>query len=241
MKQILMALAILGYTYTGAEAQTKTTTTTRTTHKTTTNCSVTYGQNYKVCKKGSKYYTCGVRPSTQTCKSMTAKPHTAVLAKTQDTPAPAFTGSANSPYAENYSVCKGNGDYHICNESPNSLNSVKTKTVKRTSNTPQPRPITKTTEISPNGVIAVSSTQTYTGNYPNEQQNQVGDVPQNQSLIMTDNTLEPVIVVGRRDSINNANAPYHGKNSPQYDGVERNKARNLNTPPQSPNATFDGK
>lgn len=232
MKKLFIALLILGCTGMSADAQTTKTTTT--VKKTTKTCKVTYGQNYKVCKKGSKYYTCGTRPATSTCTNMTVAPKTAILTSNKETPAPVQTTSGTSPYAKNYKVCKGNGDYHICNETPTVMNSVPAGTA-QPAPTANKRSVSSTT-VYPNGAVTTTSTQTYPTAVTNETQSTYfGNYPDQQNL-------SPVTVTGKRDTgINNANAPYHGKNSPQYDGVEKNKVRNLNTPPQSPNATFDGK
>ena len=237
MNKLIIALAICGFTAFSADAQT---TTTKTTVKKTTCKTEKYGQNYKVCKKNGKYYTCGVRPSTTTCSNMTAMPQlknpvwtAPVTTNTPAAPADGALGgtSANSQYAKNYPVCKGNGKYHICKpgESPNP-GGMTTTTATRGA-------VQKSTTVTPGGVVATTTTQTF--------MEQPAVAPQQQSLPYQDNsdfTLAPYTVVGRHDTgINNANAPYHGKSSPQYDGVDKNKGRNLNTPPQSPNSTFDAK
>lgn len=250
MKQMMMALAILGYSCISAEAQTTTKKTPQLKNPVRTNntvkvsssktCKVTYGQNYKVCKsKGGKYYTCGTRPSTMTCTDAqtkstytTTNPGDAAVVEQAQSYNGNMPAGSSSAYDKNYKVCNDNGTYHICGEDPNSEAALGAN-----SNAQQ---AAKTTTFYPNGVVTTTSTQTYpaqpavapvsqsletektyTGNYPNQ--------------------LPNVVVKGRADTINNANAPYHGKNSPQYDGLEKNKLRNLNTPPQSPNASFDGK
>lgn len=237
MKKLLIALALCGFTALSAEAQTTTKTTTV---KKTTCKTEAYGKNYKVCKKNGKYYTCGTRPATTTCNNLTAAPKLKNPAWTAPvtTTTPAATSdaalvgnSANSEYAKNYQVCKGSGKYHICKpgETPTAGG--------LTTTTANQGPAMRSTTVTSSGVIATTSTQTA--------MEQPVVAPQQQSIPYEDNsdvTLAPYTVTRRKDTgINNANAPYHGKNSPQYDGVEKNKARNLNTPPQSPNATFDGK
>ena len=218
MKQMMMALVILGCSCASAEAQTtktpqlknpvaKNNTITVNNGKT---CKVTYGQNYKVCRsEDGDYYTCGTRPSTMTC---------------------------TDPETGTHYTTTGNNDAEwtsVQHTSAYSAYTGKGKAQRR-------QPDVKTTTIWPSGVVTTTSTKTYTA--------QPAIAPESQSVETErtftgnyPNQLQPVIIKGRADSINNANAPYHGKNSPQYDGVEKNKLRNLNTPPQSPNATFDGK
>ncbi len=227
MKKALLALSILGFTCLSATAQTKTTTTT--TVRTETVKAVdtpNYAKNYKVCKGSSTYYTCGDKPSGKKRVTKTTKTNTATAAVTTTPAVP----SAQGPNAKNYKVCKGKGNYHICDQKPNVTNSVPRPANKIAIGASDNKPIIKTTTITENGVIATTTNQTAT-------QPSATVVPQSQSIAdQSTNTLAPATVIGHVDTINNANAPYHGKNSPQYDGAQKNKARNLNTPPQSPNA-----
>ncbi len=237
MKKLLIALALCGFTAMSAEAQTTTKTTTV---KKTTCKTEAYGKNYKVCKKNGKYYTCGTRPATTTCDNITAAPKlknpvwttpATTSTPTATTDAALVGNSANSQYAKNYQVCKGTGKYHICKPGEEPTTGGMTTT------TANQGPAMRSTTVTPSGVVATTSTQTA--------MEQPAVAPQQQSIPYEDNsdvTLAPYTVTGRKDTgINNANAPYHGKNSPQYDGVEKNKARNLNIPPDAPNATFYGK
>lgn len=217
MKKILLALTILGFTYISADAQTTTTTRTMVKRQTvkTTSTSVdtpNYAKNYKVCKGKTTYYTCGDKPSVTKKTKLVKEPKTAVAASNKD------------QFAQNYSVCKGKGDYHICNEQPNAMNSVKGPNTQAVSTVADTKPITKMTTVSENGVVATTSTQTYA-----TQPTVAPAAP----TTGNNNELESVTI---RDTVNNGTAPYHGERSPQYDGPARNKARNLNTPPQSPNA-----
>lgn len=230
MKKALLALTILGFTFLSAEAQTTTTTTRVKTETTKTAATDTpnYAKNYKVCKGKATYYVCGDKPSGKkrtTTTTKTKRTTTApMVATTTGTPG----ASTSSENAKNFKVCKSSGKYHICDQHPNSLNSVPAPKGKVATGKADPKPITKTTTITENGVIATTSTQTFA---------EQPVVPQSQSIAdQSNNTLAPVTVTGHVDTITNANAPYHGKNSPQYDGLQKNRARNLNTAPQSPNS-----
>lgn len=228
MKKALLALSILGVTCLSANAQTKTTTTTTTVSTETAKAVDTpnYAKNYKVCKGSSTYYVCGDKPSgkKRTAASKTTKARTATAAVTTTPAVP----SAQGPNAKNFKVCKGNGNYHICDEPQNATNTVPGPTTKLAVGTADKKPIKKTTTVTENGVVATTTTQTFA---------QPPATPKSQSIAdQSDNTLPVATVTGHVDTINNANAPYHGKNSPQYDGAQKNKARNLNTPPGSPNS-----
>ncbi len=232
MKQAIIALTLLTFTGISANAQSKTTTTT-TVRKVTTKAADTlnYAKNYKVCKGKATYYVCGDKPSGRkktvtTSKITNAGTKPAAVHTTAVVPG----GSVQSPNAKNFKVCKGKGNYHICDEKPNSSNSVPRPKDKIAIDASDNRPIIKTTTITENGVIATTTNQTMT-------QPSAPVVPQSQSIAdQSTNTLAPATVIGHIDTINNANAPYHGKNSPQYDGPAKNKQRNINTPPQSPNS-----
>ena len=149
MKKTLLALSILGLAFTGADAQTKTTTTiVKKETVTTTTDNDKNNKNYKVCKDKSKYYVCGDKPATTKTKTtkVTKQPDAALVAD-------------KSENAKNFKVCKGTGDYHICDEHPNGLNSTPRSTkVLKTGTASKTREKT-TTVVTPNGVVATSSTQ----------------------------------------------------------------------------------
>ena len=228
MKKIIVALSIVGLTYTSAISQTKTTTTTtkRETVKTTTD-TVNYDKNYRVCKDKSSYYVCGNKPSKTAVKN-TKKTTMMRSAKKAETKPVVQTGT-KSDNAKNFKVCEGKSDYHICDEKPNSLNSVAGPGPTKIVNVPKGKKAT-ITEVTRNGVIATS---------PNQPLVTPADdrlLPQSQSLNGNANNSLVIYDTTKNDTITNANAPYHGKPSPQDDGPAKNKARNMNTSPQSPNA-----
>ena len=212
MKKLLVALSLTGLAFISAEAQTKTTTTRRVV-KTTD--SVNYNKNYKVCNNKSKYYVCGTEPATA---KTTKTNRTTSVTKTK--------ASSEAANAKNYKICKGSADYHVCDEQPNGKNSV--GTIYKSTHKKTVTKNTTTTMVSRNGVVATSATQTNAV--------QPTMLPQSQSLNgAAHNTLIPYDST-KNDTITNATAPYNGKPSPQDDGPAKNRIRNLNTPPQSPNS-----
>ncbi len=120
-------------------------------------------------------------------------------------------------YAENFKVCMGNTGYYICCETPNQTNSTNP------------------------GYVMVERQQVYSRDYNNDvvTQNEETNmtIPQSQSYVMTSsNSYEgyypkknyiKVCYVG--DNVAEENrAPYKGCPSPQSDGPERNRQRNVN-------------
>ncbi len=211
MKKLLIALSVISLSVTSACAQTTTTIRTTTVKTIVPADTTNYAKNYKVCKGSKTYYTCGKKPSVAKKTTIIKEPQTTVATKSDND--------------KNFAVCKGKGDYHICAQQPNTRNSVKTRTTK-TRHT-----INKTqTVVTPNGVIATYSTKTYATQPVKAPQSQsLNGAPTNRYIPHTDSLA---------DTINNATAPYNGEKSPQYDGPAKNKQRNINTVPQSPNATF---
>ena len=120
-------------------------------------------------------------------------------------------------YAENYKVCKNNYGYYICCETPDLNNS----TYKGLPENVAMEPYTiENTPVAGNKIPPVDMT-----------------APQSQSYVMqSSNTYEgyypkrgriKVCYVGDNVAMNNR-APYEGCPSPQYDGPELNKLRNMN-------------
>jgi hypothetical protein len=122
-------------------------------------------------------------------------------------------------YAENFKVCMGTNGYFICCESPNKYNSTNYNT----------------------NYVIVEPKQSSIRDYDNDVVYQEHDVdmtiPQSQSYaVNTSNTYEgyypkqnyiKVCYVGNNVAEENR-APYKGCPSPQSDGPERNRQRNVN-------------
>jgi hypothetical protein len=172
MKQILMALTIVGFTYFSAEAQNDGKT-----------CEKIQSQ---VCRKGGDCY--------------------------------------KTKYAENFKVCKNENGYFICCETPDHSNSTHP------------------------GFVAAKEADQYYSVPANDVRNydmavavtDYGNLPESQSYsgykivgVGKDGTY--YLQKGKMKSCYTGNnvaelnkAPYEGCPSPQYDGLDKNKERNLN-------------
>jgi len=120
-------------------------------------------------------------------------------------------------YAENFKVCKGNSGYFICCEAPNYYNSTHPQVQVVAANRPYVQQYQYTPDVADANTdmqvpqsqsYVVTSSNTYAGYYPKKNEIKV--------CYVGDNVAEENL------------APYKGCPSPQSEGPEVNKQRNLN-------------
>jgi hypothetical protein len=171
MKNLLIALAVVGLTYSSADAQT------------TKSCGVvTTG---KVCK---------MSPNKKT------------------------TSCYKTDFAENYKVCKGDYGYFICCETPGQNNTTHPymNTIASKPNTMQFEPPFVATAPPERDMTPQSQSYAYEVNSANSYEG-----------YYTDKNFIKVCYFGDNVALNNQN-PYKGCPSPQSEGPEVNRQRNVN-------------
>ena len=137
-------------------------------------------------------------------------------------------------YAENFKVCKGDNGYTICGETPDANNSTQSRLpaiAADRSNQTQYKRSSYPTGNTQQGMLAPQS-QSYPADYTtNSSSSYDSYFPAKGRMKFCKNT----------NNVADANqAPYKGCPSPQYDGPEKNRARNINVSNPEPEPSIDG-